>query len=76
MNTSQDIEKSVAQISCFIVVANIYLSKKTRTLKVLNLNGKPYGIFRRNEIHDLLAGKLDRVNIVLFRNEPNEEKQQ
>jgi hypothetical protein len=73
--TSQENDKSVTQISRFVVVANIYLAKKKQTLKILDLEGHLCGIFRRNDILDLLAGKIDRVNIVLFRNEPNEAKQ-
>jgi len=78
MNESQEHDKSVTTQtteSRFVIVANIYLSKKKQTLKILDLNGKLCGIFRRNDILDLLAGKLDHVNVVLFRNESNEAKQ-
>jgi hypothetical protein len=69
MNVSQEHNKSGTQVaeSRFIIVANIYLSKKKKTVKILDLDGHLLGIALRDEILALLAGKISHVNVVIYR---------
>jgi hypothetical protein len=67
MNEATQQNKSVAQISRFIAVANFVLCKSKQTIKLIDLEGNLLGIAKRTEILDLLAGKRDHVNVVLYR---------
>ena len=77
MDVSQETDKSVTitqtMESRFVIVANIYLSKSKQTLKILDLNGHLCGIFRRNDILDLFTGKINHVNVVLYRCEETKQ---
>lgn len=67
MNESPEQNKNISQISRFVVVANIVLSKSMQTVKIINLDGRLLGIAKRDEILELLDGKIDHVNVVLYR---------
>ena len=71
MTTNQEKDKSLSQPtmleSRFIVVANIFPSKSRYTIKIVDLSGHLLGIALREEILALLDGKLDHVNVVLYR---------
>jgi hypothetical protein len=71
MNVTQQPNKKIPA-SRYVIVANIYLSKSKKTVKILDLEGRLLGIALRDEILDMLDGKLGHVNVVLYR---IEEKQ-
>lgn len=53
--------------SRYEAVANLYLSKSKQTITIKDLEGHLLGIALRDEILALLAGKLNHVNVVLYR---------
>jgi hypothetical protein len=65
MNVRQEQPKKFANTaqSRYVIVANIYPSKSQKTIKILDLESHLLGIALRTEILDLLAGKLDHVNV-------------
>jgi hypothetical protein len=69
VNNSATALKSFASESRYIIVANLYPSKSKKTLKILDLTGHLVGIALRYEIIELLDGKRNHVNVVLFRDE-------
>jgi hypothetical protein len=56
-----------------VVVANIFLSKSKKTVKIISTEGCLIGIARRSELNDLLAEKLSHVNVCLFQDSPFQE---
>jgi hypothetical protein len=67
MTVSQQNDKNVTQLSRFVVVANIVPGKSKQTIKIIDLEGHLLGVARRDEILDLLAGKINHANVVLYR---------
>jgi hypothetical protein len=67
MNECPEQNRNISQISRFLVIANIVPSKSKQTVKIIDINGRLLGIAKRDEILDLLDGKTDRVNVVVYR---------